>query len=173
MVSTSGRTSSRRAGMMDWANLITISRLLATPQPPNTQPLQDSLRRAVSTAYYAMFHALAGSNADCLIGTPGNPVTRHAWHRVYRGLEHRDARRNTQQDQNLFSPPVVDFADTFAQLQRQRHIADYDPSQPFTLSATQNWIDQAEQHIIAFMQLSTDERRAVAIQSLIRRRTEN
>ena len=32
MVSTSGRTSSRRAGMMDWANLITISRLLATPQ---------------------------------------------------------------------------------------------------------------------------------------------
>ena len=32
--------------MMDWANLITTSRLLATPQPPNTQPLQDSLRRA-------------------------------------------------------------------------------------------------------------------------------
>ena len=40
---------------------------------PNTQPLQDSLRRAVSTAYYAMFHALASSNADCLVGYASRP----------------------------------------------------------------------------------------------------
>lgn len=52
--------------MIRWQDLIATSRSLTTPQPPATAPLEDSLRRAVSTAYYAMFHALAASNAECL-----------------------------------------------------------------------------------------------------------
>ena len=43
---------------MDWIELIRVSRLLAAGQPS-----QEALRRAVSTAYYAMFHALTTSNA--------------------------------------------------------------------------------------------------------------
>ena len=156
--------------MIRWQDLIATSRSLIVVQPPSTQPLEDSLRRAVSTAYYAMFHALANNNADCLVGSPNTALTRHAWSRVYRGLEHRDAKRNLQRDQHLFSQPVRVFADTFVQLQTQRHSADYDPDQAFTLSTTLNWIDRAEAAINDFMSAPVDERRAVAIQSLVRGR---
>ena len=43
------------------------------------QPTQADLRRAVSTAYYAMFHCLAASAANLFIGTVRSP----AWHRAY------------------------------------------------------------------------------------------
>ena len=59
---------------MRWQDLIATSRLLTSTPDPNTAPLPDSLRRAVSTAYYAVFHALANSNADCLIGVPTSPL---------------------------------------------------------------------------------------------------
>ncbi len=157
--------------MIRWQDLIATSRSLTTPQQPNIQPLEDSLRRAISTAYYAMFHALAISNANCLIGSPYDPITRHAWSRAYRGLEHRDTKRNLQRNQVLFSRQVRIFADTFVQMQAQRHNADYDPDQTFTLSATLNWIDRAEHAIVDFMSVPVEERKAVAIQSLIRGRT--
>ena len=59
---------------MRWRDLIAASRLLASMSDSDATPSPDSLRRAVSTAYYAVFHALANSNADCLIGPPTNPL---------------------------------------------------------------------------------------------------
>ena len=156
---------------MRWQDLIAASRILVTTPHPNTQPLPDSLRRSVSTAYYAMFHALANSNADCLVGTPNDPLTEHACSRIYRGLNHNAAKRNLLQDQGLFSPQVRRFADVFVQLQDQRHSADYDPNKSFALPETMSWINQAEEAIENFMQTGADERKMVAIQSLIGRRT--
>ena len=156
--------------LMRWQDLIAAARLLTTAPHPNTHPLQDSLRRAVSTAYYAMFHALSSSNADCLADTPHDPLTEHAWSRVYRGLNHNAARRNLMQDWNLFSRQLQQFADVFAQLQDVRHSADYDPNRTFTLPETLDWIDRAEASIEGFMQAGADERKMVAIQSLIGRR---
>ncbi len=66
---------------MRWQDLTAASRLLANAVNPNTAPPPDFMRRAVSTAYYAVFHALASSNADCLIGTSTDPLLEHAWHR--------------------------------------------------------------------------------------------
>ncbi len=156
---------------MRWQDLIATSRLLTAVPHPDTQPLQDSLRRAVSTAYYAMFHALASSNADCLVGTPHDPLTEHVWFRIYRGLNHSAAKRNLLQNRSLFSLQVQQFADVFAQLQDQRHRSDYDPNTTFTLIQTLDWINLAEAAIESFMQTSADERKMVAIQSLIGRRT--
>ena len=136
--------------MIRWQDLIAASRLLTATPHPDTQPLQDSLRRAVSTAYYAMFHALASSSADCLVGTPHDPLTEHAWTRIYRGLNHNTARRNLLQD--------------------LRHQADYDPNKTFTLSETLDWIGRAEAAIEGFMQTDADERKMVAVQALINRR---
>ena len=155
---------------MRWQDLIAASRLLATALYPDPEPLQDSLRRAVSTAYYAMFHALASSNADCLVGAPHGALGEHAWSRCYRGLNHGPARHNLLQDQRLFSPPIEHFAMMFAQLQDLRHRADYDPNTTFTLPQTMDWINRAEDAIEGFMQASLDERKMVAIQSLINRR---
>ena len=155
---------------MRWQDLIATARLLTATPPTNTQPLQDSLRRAVSTAYYAMFHALAISNADCLVGTPYDALTEHSWSRAYRGLNHNTARRNLLQDRALFSSQIQQFADVFAQLQDLRHQADYDPNRTFTLPQTLDWIERAEDAIEGFMQSDVDERKMVAMQSLIGRR---
>ena len=42
------------------------------------RPSQANLRRAVSTAYYAMFHCLAGCAANLIIGRARKP----AWHQT-------------------------------------------------------------------------------------------
>lgn len=155
---------------MNWIALISSSRALATSTLPDIRPTDEALRRAVSTAYYAMFHALATSNADCIIGVARDPTGRHAWNRIYRGLDHRISREQLQQDQELFSPAIRRFATTFGQLQAVRHLADYDHEQNFTPDQAATWIDRAEEAIRDFMQASIEERRAVAVQSLIRRR---
>lgn len=159
-----------QAGLMRWQDLIAAGRLLAGTVHPDTQPLQDSLRRAVSTAYYAMFHSLASSNADCLVGRPHDPLSEHAWSRAYRGLSHGAARRNLLQDRSLFSLQIQQFADVFAQLQDQRHRADYDPNRTFSRPQALYWIERAEGSTDNFMQTSADERKIVAIQSLVGRR---
>ena len=98
-------------------------------------------------------------------------MTEHAWSRIYRGLNHNTARRNLMQDWSLFSPQVQQFAEVFAELQDERHRADYNPGKTFTLPETIAWIDRAEAAIESFMQTDADERKMVAIQSLIGRRT--
>ena len=52
------------------------------------RPRQSDLRRAVSTAYYALFHCLAGCCADLLVGDPGANRSLSAWNQTYRGLQH-------------------------------------------------------------------------------------
>ena len=58
--------------MISWQGLLASSRQAAA------SGLAESIRRSVSTAYYAMFHALAASNADCLVGAPQEEIGRHA-----------------------------------------------------------------------------------------------
>ena len=87
------------------------------------RPSQANLRRAVSTAYYAMFHCLAGTAADLLVGRRRSP----AWHRVYRALEHGKAKRACLQSAGMrgFPVEVRDFAERFVALQEKRQEADY------------------------------------------------
>lgn len=155
---------------MNWEALIASSRALVAPIPPASEPTEEALRRAISTAYYAMFHALATNNADCIIGTSNDPLSRHAWDCIYRGLEHGIARIQLQQDQHLFSPDTRRFGDTFGRLQEVRQRADYDHARTFDAIVANTWIDRAEEAIRGFMQASVEERTAVAVQSLIRRR---
>jgi uncharacterized protein (UPF0332 family) len=50
--------------------LIVTARKLAKASPK--KPRQADLKRAVSTAYYALFHALAKNAADQLVGVAQN-----------------------------------------------------------------------------------------------------
>ena len=43
---------------ISWTDLIAAGRATLIHQPPATQPTQAAIRRAISTAYYATFHAL-------------------------------------------------------------------------------------------------------------------
>lgn len=97
------------------------------------KPSQVNLRRAVSSTYYALFHALARNCADMLIGGPGSSKSKHAWIEVYRSLGHGSAKSACEHREVIVKFPIeiADFASRFIEMQRKRHMADYDPSAKF------------------------------------------
>ena len=99
---------------MNPARLISIATQLALSSG-DTPERQDDLRRAVSTAYYTMFHTLANSNANALIGALKNDDDNAAWNRTYRALEHGAARSRFQHTGHMdpFPRVVKEFANTF------------------------------------------------------------
>ena len=155
---------------INWADLIAVGRATLTPQPPATQPAPAAIRRAISTAYYAAFHALTSSNADVLIGPANDQLTTDAWIRIYRGLNHSHAKSQLQQNRTRLSVDAQIFADLLSDLQNERHNADYNPRATFTAQAATTWLNNAEAAITDFLQTSQSERAAIAILTLIRAR---
>ena len=159
---------------MNWEQLIAIARLLASAPDYGERrgrPQQMQLRKAVSAAYYALFHALAGSNADTLIGAAPQFRNLSAWTQTYRALDHGFARRQINRGLAEFVPVVQDFGNAFAILQEERHKADYDPNAQFTRADTVRLINRAESAITAFTNSDPTERKAFAAHVLFRART--
>lgn len=92
--------------------------------------LRSDLKRAVSTAYYACFHALCRSSADMMVGTGKVVRSQRAWLQAYRSVNQRlAAEMLTKQVTGLdFPPGIIRFSLIFKNLQEKRHEADYDPS---------------------------------------------
>ena len=72
---------------MNPVTLILISRQLAKIGLDET-PLDDELRKAISCAYYALFHALCNCVADHWVGMDEAMRDSDAWVQAYRLLEH-------------------------------------------------------------------------------------
>ncbi|MSP00101.1 MAG: hypothetical protein EXR07_03475 [Acetobacteraceae bacterium] len=101
---------------------------------------QADLRRAISTAYYAVFHTVLTAMADRVVGR-GRRATPH-YALAYRGLDHRTlsgfctlaARASLPSKYSGLSPDggfnndVRRFARSVFELQQERHRADYDPA---------------------------------------------
>lgn len=135
------------------------------------QPTEAGLKRAVSTAYYAMFTTLAESCADTLVGQSPNARNAREWVLTYRALQHGYARQQCSRPEvNLYSPAIVLFAKTFATTQAMRHEADYNPVSQFTQRQVNDIVDQAEYAINQFMATDEDERRLFAAYVLMRNR---
>jgi hypothetical protein len=100
---------------------------------------QANLRRAISTAYYAVFHAILIAAADRIIGRSRRGTPHYAL--VYRSIDHRAlsgfcsliSRSTLAPKYHDLSPPggfaadIILFARNAADLQQERHSADYDP----------------------------------------------
>ena len=152
---------------MNARDLIETARRLA--ESGAAQPTQADLRRAVSTAYYALFHCLAAAAADLLTGaSPGSPE----WHQVYRALEHGKARSACQQQgvMRAFPMEIRDFADTFIDLQKARQQADYAHEGEYSKRAVLAIINTAEDAIVEFEQTDARHRRSFAVHVLFKRR---
>ena len=153
---------------MNSRGLIETARSLA--ETGRGRPAQARLRRAVSTAYYAMFHCLAASAADLFIGKKRGP----AWHRTYRALEHGTARNACQQGRSMLEFPVAvrNFAKTFVMLQAQRQQADYALDvDAYQKSDVLEHVTSAELAIRQFEQADVDARRGFAVHVLFRQRS--
>ncbi len=153
------------------SNLIATVKYLASSQRRG-RPRQEDLHRAVSTAYYAMFHALARSNANLLVGSTPAKRSNQAWRQLYRALDHSQAARATGRQELLqFPQDIQDFAAQFVKMQSQRHNADYDPLETFSRSDVLQLILETTLAIDGFNRARTLDRRAFAVLVLFRLRT--
>lgn len=125
------------------------------------RPSQVNLRRATSAAYYALFHRLARSSADLLVGGEGATKSKHAWRQTYRALNHGTVATSCRSKLlGKFPKDIEDFGNAFVTMQEKRHQADYDPHARFTKSETLNDIALVESAILAFEQCDAKDRRA-------------
>ena len=137
------------------------------------RPRQAELRRAISAAYYALFHTLALCGASTLVGAARANRSQAEWIQVYRALEHGYARNqcNNRAAMSRFSPAIQNFGDMFSEMQFQRQSADYDPNASFTRSEAVQFVDAAARVIADFENADAGERRAFAVFVLFRLRS--
>lgn len=119
-----------------------------------------------------MFHALALTCADLLIGTVKAKRSKHAWRQVYRGLEHGSAKHACKNKEIIakFPPGIVDFAQNFHSIQEKRHSADYDPHFVLTNSEVESDINIAEASIRSLCSEPPKDLRAFATYVLLKTR---
>lgn len=144
--------------MLLHSELLEQARHLAGLEPQN--PTQASLRRAVSAAYYAVFHLLCYEASRLFVGDDGLAAS------LGRTFDHKDMmdvsknfsvsgpkqRRlpkafESHIDSMLKSPRFAELervAAAFCYLQEARHRADYDLAEPFVRSEVEAVIEQAE-----------------------------
>jgi hypothetical protein len=153
----------------DSADLLAVARLLLKFGAESSTS-DAALRRAVSTAYYAVFHHILGAAARRFLGQ--RHETSAAYAILYRGFDHRRmkevcealratslrAKYATQLRRPIMSKEIRDFAGVFPNLQEQRELADYDPAASFVPSQVSTLIDSAEFAINAFDHASAEER---------------
>lgn len=135
-----------------------------------SKPRQADLKRAVSTAYYALFHAMAKNAADMVVGA-GASRAEKAWRQVYRSIDHGFAKNACKEVRALgFPTGIIACADEFVSLQEARHSADYDPTYRLTRAETLTWVSRAEAAIKSLRGCSTKDRKAFAVQVLLKKR---
>ena len=128
-------------------------------------------RRAVSTAYYAVFHTLAKLCTEMML--PGAARDSVEYNRIYRALDHGPVK-------NVFSQPPLNhharlsaIGRVVVVLQSERSIADYHPPDPklFPPQQVRELVEQARQIIDRIETLSLDDRRLLATCLLFRTRS--
>lgn len=111
-------------------------------------PCEAHIRRAISSCYFGVFHALARSAANALAGADAEERPSKAWFEVYRGLAHGPCKKACAgADQIAFPDTILTFADNFAQLQDLRHKADYDPTWQPTIEDAESHVANAKRSI--------------------------
>ena len=148
-------------------DLLDIARRLA-----EVNPTQTDLRRAISSVYYAVFHAICQSNADTLVGDDPQDRDQLAWRQAYRALEHGYARQRCERArrETRFDVEVQILADYFPAIQHLRHQADYDPDKIFVQQEILSTVAEASARVDIFRSALPRERRAFAVYILMRER---
>lgn len=137
------------------------------------KPKQANLRRAISSAYYALFHLLVDEACRVQVGAQHNQAPyRHVLGRAFAHAVMKEACKSfgggtikkgvAKGLPAGFAIPVEirELAETFVDLQERRHLADYDRTERFKRSDVLSLIHLVEDRIQAFTQLaSSNEKR--------------
>lgn len=159
---------------MIYNDLIDLARKIAELDP--RKPRQANLRRAVSTAYYALFHYLVDEVCRAQIGTQNSQKEhRYVLARAFAHTSMKDACvsfaggtlkeaiiKGLPRDANgNYSIPIEirSIAATFVELQEKRHLADYDLSETFFKVEVLRLIEQANLDVESFRRLAVSDTR--------------
>ena len=87
---------------------------------------------------------------------------------MYRALDHRQIKRRYTDGPSRrvlakFPQAVQDFAEQFVRMQRERHLADYDPFEHFSRSTVIQLIEETKAAITEFKQVDRRDRRAFVV----------
>jgi uncharacterized protein (UPF0332 family) len=107
-------------------------------------PMQASLRRAVSTAYYALFHLLIDEAvSQWAVERQRSALGRTLEHKTMKSVCDEYVKRFYTAGKPEPSVRLMNVAQTFAALQQRRHTADYDVSFNWSLANAIGQIDLA------------------------------
>ncbi|HKM61024.1 MAG TPA: hypothetical protein VJY39_00910 [Acidisphaera sp.] len=131
---------------------------------------QVDLRRAISSAYYGLFHFVLTAAADEFVGVTRR--SRGQYTLLYRSIDHRTLkdlcidvakqnppRRYASYVPSGFDANVLAFADAAVELQERRHIADYDPQPRFRTADAKLAVEMARSAIERFKRAKREHRR--------------
>ena len=154
---------------LNWQDLINAAIYSLEPTAANPRPTRATAHRAVSTAYYAAFHALMESNASSVIPQPDTALKAEAWTQIYRMPSHQDARNRLAAARTILPEPARQYASELANLYDARINADYNPNRTFDHMAARFWLQRAEIAITGFLRMPSDQRAAIAAITLTRK----
>lgn len=127
---------------------------LAHKEPTN--PKQASLRRAVSTAYYAIFHLLIDEAVSkWAVERQRSILARTFEHGKMKAI--CDGVLNTVKSGGDVPPELNTVAHNFIQLQQHRHTADYDNSKQWSRTDVLNVLTLATDAFTAWRAISTQD----------------
>ena len=146
---------------------------LTEPWPSESEPRQTDLRRAISDAYYGLFHLTVAAATDMFMDSRSADEyamayrsVRHEWLRsLCDQLRKKKIAKTPPHLPEPFFGDVVKFATIVAELQDLRHQADYDPS--FSTAADEVKIRIAEARRAAELFLGAEERQRAAFLALL------
>jgi hypothetical protein len=129
---------------------------------PTGRPRQVNLRRAISNAYYALFHFAMRAGADMVVGASARRNAPQLYARAYRSINHNELRDRFKElrGRPATSVNIRAFMDAAVDLQKARHDADYDPLYRATKTVANEGVQLARDAIAAFEAASSDEQKA-------------
>lgn len=134
------------------------------------RPVQANLRRAISAAYYAMFHFVIDRALSFFIGTGAVQGSDDLRNLMARAFEHADIKGAARAFASGNPPDLIkralagqpiptelqEFTQTFVELQERRHQADYDLSSRFIRDNVLTNIQRVEEAIVNWEQIDRD-----------------
>ncbi len=144
------------------------------------KPRQASLRRAISTAYYALFHLLIESATRALLGTGAEEIEMRGI--LARAFDHGEMAEASKGFKAGSLPKILEpalkgaalsedlkvVATALLDLQTERHLADYDTSKRFHRAPTRSLVRSAEDAFAAWARVErTGEARLFLLALLV------
>ena len=134
-----------------------------------THPRSSAMRRrAVSSAYYALFHAVAKVCTDEIAAAVGRASAEYDL--VYRSLSHEAVRRAFKEGPLAANKRLSGIGESFAQLQTERIKADYMPPvlDVIAPSKAEELVAEAKRALAELEALSDGDRQMLVVRLLIK-----